>query len=248
MSRIITKHLNVFSQLSRKCRVKGCWKLIQRNKEQIISKIPYCKYLKNITYITLNEGVIIGLYDEIDYTKKFNITMMDIITDGSRHSNCIIIDTEEKTIERFEPHGWCTVLYDWNQMEEACIKMAERKNLKYIPAKLFHRKYGPQVYDSAIFKKTGYCFVWSLVYINMRVAEPDMGLEELYTSLVYWSQNQTAKNNIAKITQVFSMMIHTEKNTKITPKTKYQPINNINLTRYILFVMILSIIRLVSIN
>lgn len=156
----------------------------------------------------MNNTLTIGLLDRLDYTNKFNITMMHITVGGRNHANALIVNTEDKTLERFEPHGWITGLYDWDQIEAECTKLANTTDLKYIPAKLFHNKYGPQYYDVKTMGFTrGYCFVWSLVYLAMRVAEPDMPLQHIYVGLVKWASEQDDKNNIAKITQTFSMMI-----------------------------------------
>lgn len=100
-----------------------------------------------------------------------------------KHANMIIFDSEKKTIEHFEPHGYNDDS-QWS-ISRAYIKSASgvkkfaRKyypNYKIISPKDYEPKNGLQ---SKIDAFSGMCVTWSILYLNYRILNPNIPVKDL---------------------------------------------------------------------
>jgi hypothetical protein len=203
----INKHLNSLISL---CDSNKQNKVRLDSHVKYIIDTPYSEYFKSPMYFQINGKSCIIAFDKNSITnKRFMVSILTIVKNG-QHANALIIDNEEKTLERFEPHGWNTdpnYTYVWEEMEKECTLLAEKRGLIYTPSKLYHTKCGPQAYDGIYFKTKnfGLCIIWSLVYIILRISEPEIPLIDLYQCLNQWSIKQNTENNIMKISQSLLM-------------------------------------------
>tara|TARA_B100000902_G_C27254367_1_gene887061 strand:- start:835 stop:1584 length:750 start_codon:yes stop_codon:yes gene_type:complete len=105
--------------------------------------------------------------------------------DMGNHANSIIIDKNSKTIEFFEPHGYkkkfstpsdhvSVYLAKYNILKEFLKKIIPKYKLvnasDVLKKRVFQRKY-----DSG----TGYCVIWSTLFIHYRILNPDVPIIEL---------------------------------------------------------------------
>lgn len=121
------------------------------------------------------------------------------------HANAIIIDKIQNDIYRFEPHGTSSDmtreqrdLYNHQVLDFYMNKWAYGMNMTYRAPVDYCFKPGPQVIEEfkdmvntfnlieSIGKEAGYkeeigwCSVWSVIFIDLRIAHPDLGYDELY--------------------------------------------------------------------
>jgi hypothetical protein len=116
-----------------------------------------------------------------------------------QHANIIIINTMQKTIERFDPHGGST-LYEINESKNKQIKNLKRiykqelideilkdkfksviPEYKYIALSETCPYLGPQTKVDAFH---GLCITWSLMYFLLRVLNPEMKQSEINKRMI----------------------------------------------------------------
>ncbi len=137
----------------------------------------------------------------IHKNKRFGITVMGIHgeKDGRRwgHANAIIFDLKEKSLTRFEPHGYDIIdLYNYGLLDERIEKqIIDSKNNKnddgykiidsYNPPSLFCPKLGPQTIEQQEgwklqkYTGSGFCVTWSLLFIIVKLNYPYKTDEEV---------------------------------------------------------------------
>jgi hypothetical protein len=102
--------------------------------------------------------------------------------EGGAHANMMIMDTKNKTVERFEPHGIDHELYDDQRLDKRIKAYFERLGYKYIPSSQVC-KMGVQGYIESKTEEeydiSGFCKTWSLLYALLRLiliedSEPEM--------------------------------------------------------------------------
>lgn len=167
-------------------------------------------------------------------------------TKGSEgHQNCLIIDNKNNTIERFEPHG-SESNYDMEQYDKGLISALMRKlelssmayyskhpnghpesKYTYISPVDFCPKNSFQVLEGDDPLKTkldfeGYCYMWSVFYMEMRMAKPDIPRDVLInkTIEVIDSQNFSFKDYIYDYIYFHSFIINTVENLLKTYQNK----------------------------
>lgn len=100
-----------------------------------------------------------------------------------KHANMIIFDSEKKTIEHFEPHGYHEDS-QWS-ISRAYIKSiagVKRFAKKYFPN---YRIISPKDYEprnglqSKIDAYSGMCVTWSILYLNYRILNPNIPVKKL---------------------------------------------------------------------
>jgi ankyrin repeat protein len=143
--------------------------------------------------------------------KKTNFIVIPLgieMKEGS-HANYIVYDLKNKTVERFEPHGSTTPpglnyhpdLLD--EMLETKFKSIDEK-IKYYAPKDYLPKIGFQMMDITESKQRkigdpgGFCALWALWYIDMRMIYNELKPKELVEILInsIKRQNISVKNMI----------------------------------------------------
>jgi hypothetical protein len=105
---------------------------------------------------------------------------------GNVHANMVIIDLHKKTIERFEPQGkfYGHVSYsesDINKKINQALKHIGLNNYKYLPPTKLSPPIGLQSIADAY---TGMCVTYCLIYLHLRIMNPDVNQKELVNYLI----------------------------------------------------------------
>jgi hypothetical protein len=112
------------------------------------------------------------------------IFMIDNKSNNSNHANVIIIDLYKKTIERFEPHGNRNDKLEKkinNAIKIRLLKILELNNFTYISPLDISPKFGLQAKSDAY---TGMCLTYSMLYLQLRLMNPDIIQKELVNYLL----------------------------------------------------------------
>jgi hypothetical protein len=152
-------------------------------------------------------------FDKISECKNKNSNFIVIplgieMKEGS-HANYIVYDLNKNTVERFEPHGSTTppgLNYDPDLLDEILalrFKSFDEK-IEYYSPKDFLPKIGFQMMDMMENKQKrigdpgGFCALWSIWYIDMRMIYKDLNPKELVNLLIdtIKKQNVSVKNMI----------------------------------------------------
>jgi ankyrin repeat protein len=143
--------------------------------------------------------------------KRYVIVPLGIEIKEGSHANYLIYDKITKEIERFEPHGSSTppgFNYNTNLLDkllESRIKEID-PDLIYISPSQYLPKIGFQLLDISESKRKrigdpgGFCALWAIWYVDMRITYPDIPRKKLVNRLI----NQIKKQNIS-----FKNMIRT---------------------------------------
>jgi len=110
--------------------------------------------------------------------KQFDIFYLHIRYPGQGgHANSIIIDHKHKTIERFEPHGYKSIMYYNRRLLDQNLRQYFVKYLpqyQYLDAKSIYPRKGVQAYEGdKLFRdisyqlRHGYCSAWSMWYCDL---------------------------------------------------------------------------------
>ena len=101
------------------------------------------------------------------------------------HANMLILDTKEKTVELFEPHGKRSeettmdhLVGAYNISDKLLKKYFQKffPDYKYISPKDYLPSYGFQAKFDAY---SGLCVTWSTMYLHYRVLNPDLTSKEI---------------------------------------------------------------------
>ena len=134
-------------------------------------------------------------------TKRIILIPLSLRNYGSKsnHSNFIIIDTEKKEIERFEPHGnfgrcenRMTLIVD-HIVSNFLIDLYDESFYYYNPSS-YCPNFGPQ---SVIKYDEGYCVVFSTLYSHLRIINIDKS-RELIIKYIYNLTNDPENPNFMK--------------------------------------------------
>ena len=128
---------------------------------------------------------------------RFALGMLELRS-SFYHANAIIFDKTHKTLTRFEPHGAHTKLRGGSDFSENVDKSIEKwlsnpkkgqkilgKGWTYQPPSSFCPKDGPQTKEAKSSFKTsqsersGYCEIWSLMFLQYRMMNPDASNSEI---------------------------------------------------------------------
>jgi hypothetical protein len=178
MSLIIEKHLDLLSKLGH----EGDISLKQAyNVDKYILPNPELE-VKSIIYIDLGHLYISNIpWEQLNKEDShYYYSLMTISSGMTHHSNAIYIDTWLKTIERFDPNG-PTVYGD---LDKQMKNEADKHGYQYIKPRLY-MSIGPQCFDP---RRSGFCRIWTSIYIILRMAEPDISLMDLVLGMNRWSQ------------------------------------------------------------
>lgn len=125
-------------------------------------------------------------------TKRFTADLITLKSWSGSHSNALLIDNKNKTIERFEPHGSSTSFYDMNKFDTTLRKLIKTKLSKqytYLGPKDIESEFGPQGLSQEGFQYKigdpgGYCMTWSLSYLDLRLSNPTVNPHKLYDKVI----------------------------------------------------------------
>lgn len=144
----------------------------------------------------INENFNILLNKCIDNNNKiFIIIPIGIELHNGGHANYLIYDIRSQEIERFEPHG-STFPFGFNYNPDLLDETLEiqfkkfNKNIKYFRPKDYIPKIGFQIMDileeknKKIGDPGGFCALWSLWYVDMRLLYRDVNREVLVNELI----------------------------------------------------------------
>ena len=100
-----------------------------------------------------------------------------------KHANMIIFDSEKKTIEHFEPHGY----HEDSQWSISRAYIKSITGVKKFAKKYFpnYRIISPKDYEprnglqSKIDAYSGMCVTWSILYLNYRILNPNIPVKKL---------------------------------------------------------------------
>lgn len=159
-----------------------------------------CEFLNfEIVWVHQRLYLMNGFFEQFKkcliHTKRFIIIPLGIeIREGS-HAGYLIYDKINNEIERFEPHGATTppgLYYNpdlFDEILEARFKTID-ENIKYIRPKDYLPKVGFQLMDISENKKrkigdpSGFCALWCIWYVDMRLTYSDMTRNELIDMLM----------------------------------------------------------------
>lgn len=172
-----------------------------------------CEFLNfEIVWVNYKLYLIDGFFDKIrdciKSGKKFIIIPLGIDLKAGAHANYLIYDIKNNSVERFEPHGSTIppgLQYNPNLLDEILesrFKIID-ENIKYYRPKDFLPKIGFQLMDiyenrRKIGDPGGFCAVWALWYVDMRLTYRDLTNKELVKVLIrsLRTQNISVKNMI----------------------------------------------------
>jgi len=123
--------------------------------------------------------------------KRFIYIFFSIVWEQrlSGHANMLIIDNENKTIERFEPHGH-NLSFDRkkqilrgidSKFDNKLLSYLKLNKYKYISPIDISPKIGVQLKADAYY---GMCVTYSLMYLQLRIMNPDVDQKEIVKYLL----------------------------------------------------------------
>jgi ankyrin repeat protein len=148
--------------------------------------------------------------------KRFIIIPLGIEVTNNNHANYIIYDNNINEIERFEPHGMSgPVGMNYNPtLLDSILRERFRKlnmDIKYVSPYDYLPKIGFQLFDNYEKNKKkigdpgGFCALWSIWYVDMRLAYPDIDRKVLVKTLIKTIHN--TNNSFKDVIRNYSIEI-----------------------------------------
>lgn len=180
----------------------GCLLLTDRDK--IVTSINNsdlrkCEILWNYHELIINDNIIQQINNFKKIVNNFLVILLGIELPQGAHSNILLYDKKNKSIERFEPHGKHNPSYFYYN-SDLLDKLLEQnlKNIlpgvEYISPTKYLPKIGFQSYESnqpRIGGPEGYCVAWCLWYARQRCKYPDIPRQILITKLFVTIKKKT---------------------------------------------------------
>lgn len=180
-------------------------------------------YIFKKNNLNISQKTIDHIKSCINNQSRFTVGILSLKLPNTidNHANAIIFDNKYHILTRFEPHGKPNyIIYDHSTIDSFLhdwVKNTFGKEWKYNSTLNICPKPGPQARDSAkhldivlktkkVYGKTvkseskGFCQVWSLLYIHMRIINPDKTDAEILENILSWSDKDIALN-IRKYTE-----------------------------------------------
>lgn len=160
------------------------------------------------------------LIDVINKDKRFIVIPLGIELAEGSHANIIIIDKENKTIERFEPNGLNeprNFPYNKNLLDNLLKSKFQQllEQFKYIEPKDYLPTVGFQMLEiinedkcKIIGDPNGYCAVWCVFYAKYRLENPDVKQNKLVYKIInnIKLQNKSFKSVIRNFSKNISSL------------------------------------------
>jgi hypothetical protein len=120
--------------------------------------------------------------------RRFMVGVMHIVTYDDHHANAVIIDTDKRTLTRFDPCGCWPTHYDGRDLDDKFSAFVRDRSefgiVSYLPPDKFCPVFGPQskadfktyhdFEDEHVLRKDrGWCVPISLMFIHHRLAHPE---------------------------------------------------------------------------
>lgn len=121
-------------------------------------------------HLTFVDSDIVGETKPIDIP---NLDDMLLDSDTQGHANALIIDTENKTAELFEPHGWDESWHDLVFQEIS--DLLQSRQIKLLDSEQYCPRVGPQQ-----FKGDNFCSWWSWLHIYLKIFCPDVTIRQIH--------------------------------------------------------------------
>lgn len=127
---------------------------------------------------------------EIDKCMSSRLVAINLnirVVGSGQHANLLIIDTKEKTVELFEPHGARAESSELESVSRAYQKVSKQvrrffsfyyPELTFIPPSKFEPSDGLQMRIDAF---SGLCVTWTILYLHYRILNPDIKPKRLVT-------------------------------------------------------------------
>jgi len=179
-----------------------------------------CEFLNfEIVWVHNRLYLMDGFYEQfqkcLNSKAQFIIIPLGIETREGNHANYLIYDVTLNEIERFEPHGYTTppgMQYNPTLLDEILENRFKSidENIKYIKPKDFLPKVGFQLIDVNEHKKRkigdpeGFCALWCIWYVDMRLTYREYKREELVKVLMKTirSKNISYRNMIRNYARI----------------------------------------------
>tara|TARA_Y100000590_G_scaffold465990_1_gene639918 strand:+ start:5178 stop:7385 length:2208 start_codon:yes stop_codon:yes gene_type:complete len=160
------------------------------------------------------------LLDTINKNRRFIVIPLGIELAEGSHANIIIIDKENKTIERFEPNGLNeprNFPYNKNLLDNLLKSKFQQllDKFKYIEPKDYLPTIGFQMLEiinedkcKMIGDPNGYCAVWCIFYTKYRLENPDVKQSKLVYKIInnIKLQNKSFKSVIRNFSKNISSL------------------------------------------
>tara|TARA_Y100000591_G_scaffold319935_1_gene332610 strand:- start:12583 stop:14784 length:2202 start_codon:yes stop_codon:yes gene_type:complete len=160
------------------------------------------------------------LIDTINKNKRFIVIPLGIELAEGSHANIIIIDKENKTIERFEPNGLNeprNFSYNKNLLDNLLKNKFQQllEQFKYMEPKDYLPTVGFQMLEiinedkcKMIGDPNGYCAVWCVFYAKYRLENPDVKQNKLVYKIInnIKLQNKSFKSVIRNFSKNISSL------------------------------------------
>lgn len=161
--------------------------------------------------LTVEDSTVLAISHCLREGARFVFGIMVLRLQRGYHANALIFDSKGKTLARFEPHG--TGSYSHAPLDDALrvwLRNTFGREWTYIPATDICPVPGPQTRDAADFlgktykkikvfgkerkaETKGFCAAWALLYIHMRLANPDKTEKQIVDAMLRWSDAETAE-------------------------------------------------------
>lgn len=139
---------------------------------------------------------------------RLAIIVLNLKGRGGQHANALIFDKKNKILTRFEPHGSEVQLrmYDPLLLDASIQKWLDKKKehfngWEYKAPIYWCPKKGPQAIESELKSKkkgeiSGYCQAWSLMFLHLRILNPDHSDEQIVEHMLGNKNAQEMKKMI----------------------------------------------------
>ena len=159
-----------------------------KNNPNIHLQLDITQKVKTVKPLFISEQAFIDSINscyELTGKKKFIPVVLNIVHPSHYHANILLIDTEFKRVELFEPHG-----YKSKDSTVEGISSAYYNKVKAV--KHFFKKILPDfqfvntvdIINRPSFQANfdahgGYCVTWSILYAHYRILNPNIPLDKL---------------------------------------------------------------------
>ena len=130
----------------------------------------------------------------IDKGKRFNICIVNIVSDNDDHANICLIDNYDKKIEFFEPHGYRRDR-DSGYDDFGIVGMYQKKmkaikeyfkinlpNYTFYDVVSYNRKTDYQTLKDPD-ENSGFCVTWCILFVHYRCLNPEIKISTLMKHL-----------------------------------------------------------------
>jgi hypothetical protein len=146
--------------------------------------------------------------------KKFRFTAIQLSLysdEEGGHANLLMIDNINKTVERYDPHGFQTMDVFKPILLDKALERWFREDLKYtyLPTVVTNTIQGLQHYQCRDSTREcegeikGYCAAWMLFYFHMRLEYPDMSQKDIKLKCLR-DVNQISGGNLTNFIRSYS--------------------------------------------